>query len=88
MLLKKPFGRAWRYPRTPQCKFEEVDSVEDMGLETSVDRLFDLNRWAEYFRIQTALPMIIKIAPTIITNNQKYFVFIFFLLFCIVIKLR
>lgn len=70
MLLKKPFGRAWRYPRTPQCKFEATNSVEVMGLQTDIDRLFALYQWADYFRIQTALPMIVAHLRGVIAGDH------------------
>ena len=61
-LLKKPFGRAWAMTPTPQCQFVPFDSEEEFQAEvdmmTSILRRFEA--WAKYFKIETALPDVIR----------------------------
>lgn len=54
-ILKKPYGRAWAMTPTPQCEFEQVDSVEEMNLDDLLDILDRFWEWARYFGIKTCI---------------------------------
>lgn len=67
-VLKKPFGRAWAMTPTPQCEFEQVDSVEEMELDDILQILDRFQEWARYFKITTCIPglrrAIVKVQKT------------------------
>jgi len=57
-VLKKPYGRAWAMTPTPQCQFEQVDTVKEMDLEDLLSILDRFQEWARYFGIKTAIPQV------------------------------
>lgn len=59
-VLKKPYGRAWAMTPTPQCEFEEVETVGEMGLEDILQILDRFQEWARYFGIKTCIPQVSK----------------------------
>jgi hypothetical protein len=59
-VLKKPFGRAWAMTPTPQCKFEPVESIAEMDLDSLLSILDRFSEWARYFGIKTKLTAVKK----------------------------
>lgn len=57
-VLKKPYGRAWAMTPTPQCQFEQVDSVEEMNLSDLTEILDRFYEWARYFGIKTCIAQV------------------------------
>lgn len=58
-LMKRPFGRAWKYLPTAECEFESDDSFG--YLFDDIKRLELLEEWADYFHVTTVLKGIINI---------------------------
>lgn len=61
-VLKKPFGRAWAMTPTPQCEFVEFTSPGEFDEEVKMmlSILTRFHAWAKYFKIETALPDVIR----------------------------
>jgi hypothetical protein len=71
--MKKPFGRAWRFPNKAQCEFHAEDRDKTLkALGSDINLLNRYQRWASYMGLKTLLPNLIGRLSTYPTYDLEF----------------